>query len=419
MTALSSDTDARQAPRSLWRNPAYLILWAGQGVSSVGTQASTLALPLLILAITGSPAEAGILGGLRGLAYVLFGLPGGAMVDRWNRRLVMVVCDTGRALAFASIPLTLWLGQLSAAQLYVVSFVEGIAFIFFGLAETACLTRVVPPEQLPVAIAQSQATDATATLIGPPLGGLLYGIAQALPFVADAISYAISVLSVLLIRVPMQADRTDDRRPMRHEIAAGLRWLHRQSGLRSLWLLNSGINVVFGGWTLLVIVLAKRLGANSNQIGLVFASGGVALILGSIVTPAVQRRFGVGAIMVAMTWMYAIFWPPYAFANSVLLLAIANAAGFFFVPISGGTQFSYRLLLVPDALQGRINSVFRLGAFGGQTLGFLLTGLLIQFYGPIATVWLTFVPSVALALLPTLNRSLRSVGRLSDVATVE
>src|SRR6185437_14373289 len=189
MTALSSDTDAQQAPRSLWRNPAYLILWAGQGVSSVGTQASTLALPLLILAITGSPAEAGILGGLRGLAYVLFGLPGGAMVDRWNRRLVMVVCDTGRALAFASIPLTLWLGHLSAAQLYVVSFVEGIAFIFFGLAETACLTRVVPPEQLPVAIAQSQATDATATLIGPPLGGLLYGMAQGLPFLVDAISY--------------------------------------------------------------------------------------------------------------------------------------------------------------------------------------------------------------------------------------
>src|SRR6185312_10803754 len=183
------------------------------------------------------------------------------------------------------------------------------------------------------------------------------------------ISYAISVFSVLLIRVPMQADRTDDRRPMRHEIAAGLRWLQRQSGLRSLR----------------VIVLAKRLGANSNEIGLIFASGGVALILGSIVTPAVQRRFGVGAIMVLMTWMYAIFWPPYAFANSVLLLAIANAAGFFFVPISGGTQFSYRLLLVPDALQGRINSVFRLGAFGGQTIGFLLTGLLIQFYGPIAT----------------------------------
>src|SRR5690349_12210994 len=105
-----------------------------------------------MLALTGSPVQAGVLGGLRGVAYLCFGLPAGALIDRWDRRRVMLLSDAGRAVALGSVPLALLAGHLSAAQLYVVSFVEGTLFIFFGLAETACLTRVTTPRQLPTAV---------------------------------------------------------------------------------------------------------------------------------------------------------------------------------------------------------------------------------------------------------------------------
>src|SRR5205085_3017078 len=135
-------------PVPLRRNRDYMLLWSGQIVSSTGTRVSQLALPLLVLALTNSPAQAGLVGAMRGIPYALFILPAGALVDRWNRKLVMILCDTGRALALGSIPLALLLGHLTLAQLYIVSLVEGTLFTFFNLSETACLPQVVEKEQL-------------------------------------------------------------------------------------------------------------------------------------------------------------------------------------------------------------------------------------------------------------------------------
>src|SRR5262252_8078438 len=115
-------------PTPLWRNRAYLLLWSGQAVSSVGSSASQLAFPLLILALTQSPAQAGFAGALRALAYLLLGLPAGALIDRWDRKRTMILCDIGRALALGSIPLALALHHLTMAQLYLVSLIEGTLF---------------------------------------------------------------------------------------------------------------------------------------------------------------------------------------------------------------------------------------------------------------------------------------------------
>src|SRR5512146_485621 len=116
---------------SLWRNRDFLLLWGGQMVSDVGSSVSGFAYPLLMLAITRSPAQAGFLSAVRLLAYVLFVLPAGVLVDRLNRKRVMVVCDGGRALALGSVFLALALGHLTVAQLYVVGFVEVMLEAFF------------------------------------------------------------------------------------------------------------------------------------------------------------------------------------------------------------------------------------------------------------------------------------------------
>src|SRR5262245_19027721 len=130
---------AREQPSSLWRNRDFVLLWSGQAISAAGTEVALLAYPLLVLVLTRSPAQAGIVGALRTLPYVVLCLPVGALVDRWDRRRVMIVCDSGSALAVGSVPLALALGRLTLAQLYVVALVEGTLYVFFNLANTACL----------------------------------------------------------------------------------------------------------------------------------------------------------------------------------------------------------------------------------------------------------------------------------------
>src|SRR6266436_6068416 len=124
-------------PPPLRRNRDFILLWSGQAVSTIGTRVSSLAYPLLVLALTHSPAKAGIVGFAQALPYMLFYLPAGALVDRWNRKRVMLIADAGRALALGSLALVLAFGSLSLAQIIVVAFVEGSLFVFFSLAESA------------------------------------------------------------------------------------------------------------------------------------------------------------------------------------------------------------------------------------------------------------------------------------------
>ncbi len=427
----------RQPPGSLRRNRNFLLLWGGQMVSAVGSQVSQLAFPLLMLAVTGSPAQAGFLGAMRGLAYVLFGLPAGAYVDRWDRKRVMIVSDTVRALALGSIPLALAVGRLTLVQLYLVTFLEGTFFIFFGLAESALLPRIMRKEQLPAAVAANEFTYSFSSLIGPSIGGALYGLGRALPFVADAVSYVASVIALLFMKTGEKAEgrrqkagepspdplstqysvlSTSPKR-LREEIAEGMLWLWRQPVVRFLCTVNGGVNLLYGGWTLLLISLAQRQGASAFAIGLIFATGGIGTLLGSALAAPIQKRFTVGQIIVWIAWLFAITWPPYAWAPNVVWIGIVNAVGFIFVPIYVTTHFSYRLVLIPDALQGRVNSVFRLVTFGSGMLGFALTGALIQWVGPIWTVYLSAVPAFALAIATMLNPQVRHAGRIADIET--
>lgn len=402
-------------PASLWRNRNYMLLWSGQVVSSVGTRVSMLAFPLLVLAITHSPAQAGIVGGLRGLPYALFILPAGVLIDRWNRKRVMILCDTGRALALGSIPVAILLGHLTIVQLYIVSLVEGTLFTFFNLAETACLPHVVTKQQLPAAAAQNTIVDSTSGLIGPSLGGVLYGIGRAIPFLTDAITYGLSVLSLFFIKAKFQEER--DVTPMRiwTEIGEGLSWLWHQPLIRFIALLTGGMILPVAGYSLILIVLAQGQHASSFTIGLIFASGGIGSILGALIVAPLQKRFSFGQMMIGSTWVWALTWLLFAIAPNPLMLGVATALSFIIVPIYMSVQFGYRLALIPDHLQGRVNSVFRLIAFGSEPIGMALTGISIQVIGPVPTVLVFFVPQFILSIAATFNKHLRNARPIEEI----
>ncbi|HKT38831.1 MAG TPA: MFS transporter [Ktedonobacterales bacterium] len=417
MTTSAMPTEQPQVTRSgrLWRNRSYMLLWSGQAISTIGTEISTVAFPLLALLVTNSPVQAGLMGATRALPYLFFSLPAGALVDRWDRKRVMILCDTGRVIAMGSIPIALALNHLSVAQLYIVSALEGSLFVFFNIAEVACLPRVVSKEQLPAATAQNAATDGTAALVGPALGGALFGLHALLPFVADAISYTVSVVTLFFIPARFQGERkAENRRSLRKEIAEGLAWLWHQPLIRFIAVLTGVTNIP--GLVLIIIVVAQeQMHASSLVVGLIFTIGGIGGIIGAAIAPWVQKRARFATVIISMMWLWTLLFPLYALAPNPVWLGIVVATAFVSSPVYNVVQMSYRLALIPDELQGRVNSVFRLIAFAGQPIGLAITGLLLEAFNPLVTVLAFMALQAFVSILATVNSHVRNAKPLAEV----
>ena len=400
---------------SLWRNPDYLLLWGGQTVSDIGTGISTLAYPLLVLATMHSPAQAGLISAARTLVYVVLVLQAGALVDRWDRKRLMILCDAGRAFSLGSVALAALTGHLTLVLLYVTSVVEATLGTFFNIAEVSCLPQVVSQEQLPAAMGRTQATAGIATLLGPPLGGLLFSLRSSLPFLADAVSYVGSVGSLFFIRTSFQEQRKALKRHLRREIMEGLRWVWRQPLIRSMALIT-GVNVFCGsGYTLILIIIAQAHHMPDNVIGLIFGIGGIGGILGSLLVGAVQKRLSFAQIIAGVLWLTALDWAALIALPGAFWLSLITAALFFLIPFYNTAYISYRLALTPDALRGRVNSVARLIANGLAPLGLAFTGIMLQATGPQITLILLVGVQVALALVATMNTAIQQARSLAEV----
>jgi len=393
--------------RPLWRNSDYMLLLSGQAISSLGSQISTLAFPLLVLALTHSPALAGVISAARALPYLIFSLPAGALIDRLDRKRIMIICDTGRALSIASIFVALAIGHLTFIQLLLVSMIEGTLFVFFNIAEVACLPQVVEKEQLPSAMAQNLATDRLVILLGTPLSGFLYSISMIFPFLTDTISYIASVGSLFFVKKQFQGIRVTSERKLASEIKEGLIWLWQQPLICSISLISSGMILLSAGFTLITIVLAQRLHASSLVVGVIVGMNGVGGLIGSLLAPLVQKRLRFEYVIVGVVWAVTVIVPFYALAPTPILLSIVVVLFSIIGPIYNVVQSSYRLALIPDALQGRVNSVFRLIVFSSQPLSQVFTGILLQSVGVNYTIFISFAGFFILALMTTFNPHIR------------
>lgn len=384
---------------SLWRNRDYMLLWSGQLVSILGTGVSQIALPLLVLALTRSPAQAGLIAATQTVPYIVFSLPAGALIDRWDRKAVMICCDATRALAFGSIPLAHVFGYLTIVQLYVVALVVGTAYVFFNIAEVAALPQVVSAEQVAQATSLNTSADSAARMVGPGLGGVLIGLARstvagaAVAYAVDSLSYVVSVISLAFIRTPFQGARASEARgSLRAEIAEGMRFLWHNPYLRISAFLSLSSAVFLGAIPLAVIVLARTLlHADTPVIGFIFSGAWAGGLIGSLVMPWIRTRMQVGRIIIGTIAVWTLVAVFLATAGAPIVLLIGEAILAAVTSIFNITQVSHRLALIPDVLQGRVNSAFRLLALGGIPLGTAGGGILLAPLGPRAELWLVAV----------------------------
>jgi MFS family permease len=286
----------------LWRNREFVLLESGRLLSTAGTSSTGIAYPLLVLALTSSPAKAGLVGFARLAPYALLALPAGVAADRWNRKSLMIGADVVRALMLAGLAVAVQLDHAGWPLIAAIAFAEGAGAVVFGVAQAGALRAIVPRRQLPAAVGAQRARSAAVDLAGPPLGGALFAVGPALPFAVDSASYAFSIVSLAAIRTPFQEERELESTRLRSQVAEGLRFLWRQPFIRATTFLYALLNVTIPALLLVVIVVGRRDGLSSSEIGGLVAAFGAALLAGALLSPLLRRRLSVRAIILLELW---------------------------------------------------------------------------------------------------------------------
>jgi MFS family permease len=397
---------ARSVP--LRRNRDYVLLWVGQTFSLIGSQSAWVAYPLLVLAMTGSAAKAGIVGFASWFPYLVFQLPAGALVDRWDRRRTMIGCDAVRAVALLSVAVALWLGGLTFPHLLLVAFLDRSCSIAFAPAEAAALSRIVPSEQLAEAVARNDAREYTSTLLGPPLGGLLFGLARAAPFVADAVSYLLSLAAVIALRTPLAPEPATRRPRLRAEVREGVSFIWRIPFLRATALQAMGTNVAWSATTLTIIVIARGHGASGAEVGAMFTLVGLGGIAGSAMSGWLLRRLSPSALVLGAVWCWGVLIALMVTTVNPFLFGLILGTALSLAPAWNGAVVGMRIRMTPDRLQGRVAAVEALLSFGARPFGMLTTGYLIETIGGRETLIMIAAWTLLTAAASTLSPSLRT-----------
>jgi hypothetical protein len=398
----------------LRRNRDFMLLQAGQLLSNAGTQTSSIAYPLLVLAVTGSAAKTGVVSFARILPAALFALPAGLAADHWNRKWLMIAADGVRVLAIGSLAAVILVHSAPFWAIVLVAFVEGIGSAVFAAAYPGALRAVVATRQLPAAAGAQTGRQAAVQLAGPPLGGALFGLARALPFGVDAVSYAFSTVSLLAMKKPFQEERELDLSRLRSRLAEGFRFLWGQPFLRTCALLFGLANFIGPGLLLAVVVIGTRQGLSGGAIGVLVAAFGACLLVGSFLSPLVRRLLPVRAVLVLELWTWvgcALFlvWPSvYVLTAGLLPTALA-------IPSTDSVVHGYRIAMTPDRLLGRAESVRSTISLLIAPLGPLTAGLLLGAVSARATIAVFAAFGLVLAVWGTLSPSIRAAPELDQL----
>ncbi len=397
------------APANLWRNREFNLLWVSQALSDLGNAISTLAVPLLILHITGSAVQAGLVGTIGLVVMVVARLPAGVLVDRLDRRKIMLVCDAVRLVAYLTLGLVILNHQPSVAAVLAAVVIGAAGSALFSTAEHSSLRNLVASGQLPAAVARNEARTYATSLAGPPLGGLLFGLGRAYPFLGDALTFLASYLGVYRVHRPLQQPRAGPPGRGADDLLEGLRFVLGNPALRAILLIAAPLNLSINGIIFTIIVTLQRQNTRPGVIGLVETVVAIGGLLGALAAPALQRRLPLPALIRGICWAAAGFMAISALLTSSVLAAVPVAIAVFLGPASNAALFGHQAAITPDRLQGRVVSVIIVVATSVSAVAPLLAGALITLIRSPATILVFSAVVAGSAVAATLSRGIRAM----------
>jgi MFS family permease len=403
------------AAPSLWRHHDFLKLWAGQTVSELGSVVTRTAMPLVaLLLLRAGPLEMALIVVAQSLAVLLVGLLAGAWVDRLRRRPLLIGTDAIRALLLFSIPVAYAIGVLRIEQLYLVAFAEGCLATLFDAAYPAYVPSLIGLDRVVEGNSKLATSSSLAEIGGPGLaGGLVQLVSAPFTILVDAASFAVSAISLLLIRAPEPARPPGGgRTPIRREIVEGLR-LVRFHPVLSVLALRSVVAHVAGSFygVLYTIYLINDLHLDPFLLGVVVSAGGVGSLVGSLVASRAIAALGVGPALIwaavgasALGILTPLAQGPLVLATAMVL--IPQLIGDGLQTIEGVAEVSLIQGRSPDRILGRVNATLEVLSHGiaypiGALAAAAVAGM-IGVRGGIALGWAGMAASILLLVLSPL-----------------
>jgi MFS family permease len=394
---------------SLLRRPGpFRWFWIGQTISLFGDQITLIALPLVaVLLLHAAPAEMGFIVAAAWLPFLLCALPAGAWVDRMRRRRrLMIAADLGRAALLLTVPAAAALDALTLGQLYAVVFLTGLCSVFFGGAYQVLFVAMVPREDYVQGQSLLNGSRAFSFVGGPAVAGFLVQLFSGpVALVADAISFLASALVLSRISPP----EPEPEKVERGHLLNGVRFILRSPVMRASLLATATINLFNLAYNALAILYAVRyLHIQPAVLGLIYGTGAIGGLAGSVLAGRLSRRVGIGPAYVAGCVLFTaplVLVPlaggPQPLVAAVLLVAGALAAmGVMVLDISAGAIFA---ALIPNTLRARVAGAYTVVNYGVRPIGSVIGGWLATTVGVRETLFVVTIGAVlgVLWLLPS------------------
>jgi MFS family permease len=409
---------------SLLRQPNFRKFWIGETISLFGDQITLIALPLAaVLVLDANPAEMGYLGAALLMPHLLFSLPAGVWLERIaSRRHVMILCDIGRALLLASVPLAHAFDSLTFAQLYLVAFGTGTLTVLFDISYATLYVAVVARAEYIEANSLINGSRSFAYIGGPSVGGgLVQALTAPLTLLVDSLSFIASALFLGRLHAPEPPLEHKERR-VRDDVREGLSFVFRHPILRPSLVGVATLNLFnFAFWALFLLYATQELGIRPATLGLVLGAGAVGGLIGALLAGRIGRRIGIGpAYLLGMVLFPApLILVPAAGGPKPLVLAILfvseflSGLGVMILDINAG---AFQTALTPDRLRARATGAFRFVNYGIRPLGALLGGALGSAMGLRQALWLSSIAALAgiLWMLPSAIPSMRELPETAE-----
>ena len=404
-------------PPPLGRNHDFRVLLTSQAISALGDAVSFTALPLLVLALTGSGLMMGIVGALSMLPDLFLGMVAGAYADRSDRKRMMFLADLGRAALTALIPLSVMLGGPTMAVILIVTAPMSILRAFFLAGYTASVPILVGRSQLARANSIFEAVYSFGYIIGPAIAGFLAAtIGPGLTLAIDAASFALSSLALGFMRRDLRAPADRPQTGIVADIREGIDFIVHHPILRPMILFWALVNICLAPLVAaLTVHITRDLGQDETILGLVLTAYGIGTVVGALLTARFSRR-AVAPFLLGGTLTTGILLAVVSRVDQIpILLGAATIAGSAQSMVLV-TYLTARTNMSPDALLGRVGSTARTLSLGLQPVGLLAGGALIDLTDGSTTIAVMGLILVGLTLIFAPVRALRRATVLPNVA---